>query len=84
MSGKTNGSFIRSVAYSEAVEPSDSVDLPGGLTRAVLVAESGIVSVTYANGVTDNPYLLAGVWHPMQVKRVRSTGTAATGIKAGY
>jgi hypothetical protein len=28
--------------------------------------------------------LAAGVWHPMRVKRVYSTGTTATDIVAGY
>jgi hypothetical protein len=41
--------------------------------------------VTYANGHTDTIYLVAGGFHPVQVARVRSTGTTTlTGIKAGY
>jgi hypothetical protein len=40
--------------------------------------------VVYANGVEDTLFLLAGVVHPIQVARVKSTGTTATDIKAGY
>lgn len=84
MSGKSNGTFSRQVAYTEAVTPNDSADLPGGVTRALMVGADGDVAVTYANGVSDTLYLLAGVVHPIQVARIKSTGTTATSIKAGY
>jgi len=81
---KTNASYTRQVVYTQNVTPSDSVDLPGGVTRAVLVGAEGDVSVTYANGSQDTVFLAAGVFHPLSVARVRATGTTATGIKAGY
>lgn len=84
MSGKSNGTFTRQVAYTEPVTPSDTEDLHGGVTRALMVGADGDVAVTYANGVSDTLFLLAGVVHPIQVARVKSTGTTATGIKAGY
>jgi hypothetical protein len=49
-----------------------------------MVGADGDVAVTYANGVSDTLYLLAGVVHPISVARVKSTGTTATNIKAGY
>lgn len=84
MAGKTNASYSRQIAYTEAVTPSDSTDLSGGVTRALMVGADGNVAVTYANGVSDTLFLLAGVVHPIQVARVKSTGTTATDIKAGY
>ena len=84
MSGESNNSFVRQIAYTEAVSPNDSTDLPGGVTRAIMVGTDGDVVVVYANGVEDTLFLLAGVVHPIQVARVKSTNTTATSIKAGY
>lgn len=84
MAAKTNNSYSRQIAYTEAVTPADGTDLPSGVTRAIMVGADGDVAVTYANGVSDTLYLLAGVVHPIQVARVKATGTTATGIKAGY
>jgi hypothetical protein len=81
---KTNNSFSRQVAFTVAVTPDNDVDLPLGATRALMVGTDGAVGVTYANGTTDTLYLLAGIVHPIQVKRVLVTGTAATLIKACY
>lgn len=84
MSGKTNSSFVRQIAYTRAVTPADGTDLPGGLTRALMVGADGDVAVVYADGTEDTLYLIAGVVHPIQVARVKSTSTTATSIKAGY
>jgi hypothetical protein len=81
---KTNNSFSRQIAFTQAVTPNNNADLPGGVTRALMVGTDGAVAVTYANGMTDTLYLLAGIVHPIQVARVRATGTTATLIKAGY
>lgn len=81
---KTNASYSRQIAYTEAVTPADGTDLPGGVTRALLVGADGDVAVTYANGMSDTLFLAAGIVHPIQVARVKSTGTTATSIKAGY
>jgi hypothetical protein len=70
---------------SEPVTASDTVDLPDGSTEALMVTTEGAYKVTYADGNIDSPYLAAGIWHPMQVKRVWSTGSVSTaGISAGY
>jgi len=84
MSGKTNSSFSRQVSYTQSVTPNDSTDLPGGVTRALMVGADGDVAVNYANGSSDTIYLIAGVVHPIQVARVKSTDTTATDIKAAY
>lgn len=81
---KTNNSYSRQIAFTAAVTPNNSADLPRGLTRALMVSTDGAVGVTYENGVEDTIYLLAGIVHPIQVIRVRVAGTTATGIKAGY
>lgn len=77
-------SRLVSVKRSYAVDPDDSIDLPQGVTEALIVASAGNVKVTYQTGVTDTVYLAAGIWHPMNVKRVWLSDTDATGIEAGY
>jgi hypothetical protein len=64
------------------VTPNDSTDLstPG---RSIVCGVSGTLSViTYAGVQRDIPasLVLAGVPIPVRVKRVRATGTDATGI----
>lgn len=81
---KTNTSFMRQIAYTIPVTPNDDVDLPLGVTRALLVGTSADVAVVYENGMEDTVFLAAGIFHPMQVKQVKATGTSATNIRAGY
>ncbi len=55
------------------------------LTRAVLVSVSGAVAVEYADGaqhVIGN--LAEGIMQPLQVRRILSTGTTATGISVFF
>ena len=74
---------ISPIRHSLAVTPSDSVNLTTAC-RALLVGAAGDVKVMYENGTIDTVFLAAGLWHGMYVLRVYSTGTAATGIHAGY
>lgn len=72
---------------AEAVTPSDTADIPGraqrGPTRGILVGASGDVAVVMSSGRTVVwPALAAGIIHPISCTRVKSTGTAATGIVA--
>jgi hypothetical protein len=65
-----------------AVTPNDTTDL--GITRGLYVSVAGALSVMMADGnVVVFPTAVAG-YHPLQVQRVRTTGTAATGIVALY
>lgn len=85
MSGKTNTSAVRQVALTVSVTPSNSVDLPRGDTRAVYVGGTGDLAVTYPSGTEDTiTSLTPGLFHPLVVRRIRATGTTATGIKACY
>jgi hypothetical protein len=81
---KTNGSWTRQIAYTLSVTPNNAADLVNGATRALLVGTDGNVAVTYAGGVQDTIFLVAGVVHPISVVRIRATGTTATLIKACY
>jgi len=75
----------RQVGYSVTVAPgSFDAALANGVTRAILVDVDGALAVQYANGLTDTITLVAGIWHPMYVTRINTTGTTATGIHAGY
>ncbi|MGD8753654.1 MAG: hypothetical protein PVG14_19655 [Anaerolineales bacterium] len=73
---------IAPIIYSDTITPHDSNDI--NPCRGLLVDVAGDVKCTYQNGQVDTLYLAAGVWHPMLVKRVWSTGTTASGIHAGY
>lgn len=81
---RSNASFTRQVAYTKAVTPSDTTDLADGVCYGLLVAYDGNIKLTYANGLTDTIFLVSGIVHPIQAKRVWATGTTATGIKACY
>lgn len=75
----------RQIAFSVTVPTgSFGAALANGVTRAILVDVGGAVTVQYANGLTDSPVLAAGIWHPMYVTRINTSGTTATGIHAGY
>lgn len=78
---------IRRAVAADALK-SDSADLTSGITRGIFVGVSGDVAVIFcddkdADSVTMLT-LAAGVWHPLQVRRILSTGTTATSILAGY
>ena len=78
-------SAIESVNRSYPVTASDTVDIAQGVTEALNVTTAGAYKVTYGNGVVDTVNLAAGIWHPINVRRVWSTGSVATsGISAGY
>jgi len=69
-----------------AVTPNDSADLPNGMCRALYIGGgSGTVVLDTANNTSITfAGLQAGTILPLNVKRVRSTGTNATGIVALY
>jgi len=64
------------------VTPNDGVDLTE-VSRGLIVGVSGDVQIDTNEGTTIvMPALLAGFIHPIRAKRVYSTNTTATGIKA--
>lgn len=71
------------IATIIAVTPSDDDDLQAGL-RGLYIGGAGNVSVVTPGGQTVTlTGLAAGMWHPIRVSRVRSTGTTATAILVG-
>tara|TARA_R110000787_G_scaffold99975_1_gene204778 strand:- start:186 stop:446 length:261 start_codon:yes stop_codon:yes gene_type:complete len=64
-----------------AVTPSDSVDL-AFIARSLFIGVAGTVSVITKEGTTVSFTLPAGFILPLEVSRVRATGTTATGIVA--
>lgn len=67
--------------FMEAVTPSDIVDLPTP-SRALNVAESGMVRVTTVGGSTGDLFIASGGAFPVRVRRIWATGTTALGIVA--
>lgn len=66
-----------------AVTPSDSADLPN-TARALFIGGAGNVSVDTVGGQESVVFegLAAGTILPVRVKRVNTTGTTATAIRA--
>ncbi len=68
------------------VTPSDTTDLPR-VTRGIIITVLGTVKVTMADDSVISflsGSLAIGVVHPLAVRRIWSTGTAATGIFGLY
>ncbi|MBC7155817.1 MAG: hypothetical protein H5U19_14705 [Rhodobacteraceae bacterium] len=65
-----------------AVTPSDTEDLPF-VSRGLGVDADGAVSYVplgVQGDATVTRFLVAGVIHPIRARRIRATGTTATGI----
>jgi hypothetical protein len=62
-----------------AITPNDSTDL-AEITLSLWVSVAGAVKVTMYDGSTVTYANLTAGRHPLRVKRVWSTGTAATGL----
>jgi hypothetical protein len=64
-----------------AVVPDDATDLPMA-SRALSVAQTGLVQVTTTGGTTATIYVAAGGAFPVRAVRIWATGTTASGIVA--
>lgn len=64
-----------------SVTPDDTTDLSVP-SRALNVAQEGLVRVTTTGGSTATIYVAAGIGFPVRATRVWATGTTATGITA--
>lgn len=68
-----------------SVVPADATDLPDGVCRGLGCLVAGTASVVaLADDTPQTIYLVPGAVHPVRAKRVRATGTTATGIVAYY
>lgn len=72
----------------QSVTPSDSADLAGGVCRAIYATAAGNINIVFAD---DDPSTGAqviafntGEVKAIQARRIYSTSTTATGIKALY
>lgn len=62
-----------------AVTPNDATDLPRGTCQGLMVTATGNLSVLMAGGgQLDLTGVAANVLLPLNVRRVRATGTTAT------
>lgn len=67
-----------------AVTPNDSTDLAAGPCKALLIGGAGTISVIAVDDSSEVSLTVAAGILPVRAKRVRSTGTTATGIVALY
>jgi hypothetical protein len=68
-----------------AVTPADGADLPDGPCIAIWCGAAGDLNIDTLDGTTVLlKAALAGRWHWIAAKRIRSTNTTATFIVAGY
>lgn len=63
----------------ESVTPNDSTDLIKP-SRALNVAQSGLVQITTLENTTATVFIAAGIPFPVRATRVWATGTTAVGI----
>jgi hypothetical protein len=66
------------------VTPSDTADLPDGVSRSLYVGVAGALAVVDAAGNEATLFSGAGQYHPIRVARVLAAGTTATSILALY
>jgi hypothetical protein len=77
--------MILSYNVFQALTPSDTVDLPRGLTQALWVGSGGdVAAVSADNRVTVFAAVPAGSWLPIAVRRVNASGSSASGLVALY
>jgi hypothetical protein len=77
--------MILSYNVFQALTPSDTVDLPRGLTQALWVGSGGdVAAVSADNRVTVFAAVPAGSWLPIAVRRVNASGSTSTGLVALY
>jgi hypothetical protein len=67
-----------------SVTPSDTVDISDGPCRALNVSATGTLSVIAAADTDAVAITVVKGWNPVAVRRVRSTGSDAMTIIAGY
>jgi len=76
--------FDSPVRGGYAITPDDDADLPK-VTRAVMVAEGGDLSVAMLDGTAlVLPALVPGAIYPVRLTRVNSSGTTAAGVVGLY
>lgn len=66
-----------------AVTPNDTTDLPNGTSTCLWVGTEGALTVVMRDGMTLT-FTGAVGWMPIQVSRVKATGTDADDIIACY
>lgn len=67
-----------------AVTPSDTVNLPGGVCRALLVGTAGAADIVDASGTSCSAVPLQAGYNPIGVMRVNLTNLGAANIWALY
>jgi hypothetical protein len=68
------------------VTASDTDELVN-VARAILLPAAGTLRITTNKGTVQNfvsGELAAGVWHPMRIRKLHATGSAAATYKVGY
>jgi hypothetical protein len=63
---------------------SDTVNIPQGLTDALLVGSTGVVQAVFENDVVVALTVTGPIILPVKVKRVNAASTTATGLVALY
>jgi hypothetical protein len=75
--------FAQGYRRFAAITTSDTVDLPGGVSDAILVGGAGIVQAVSESGTVVAMTLPVGI-HQLRLRRVNATSTSATLLVALY
>lgn len=87
-----NRTSVIGISRAVIVSTSNTTDIPGisagNVPRGLYVGVSGNVNVIFADDIDAQtvilPNLAAGVWHPMQVRRILADSTTAQNIIVGF
>lgn len=78
------GQSIGSFAVRSDVTPSDTVDLPSGMCRALVASTGGDIAFVNGFGLNDVVTVADNEIALVLAQRVLATNTTAAGIKACY
>jgi hypothetical protein len=78
-----NGQFDPPITRPIPASPNDAEDLPGGVSRGLMIETAGTVSFVDENGEEHIDVPLVQGFHPIHVRRLKAGGTAS-GIYALY
>ena len=79
-----SNSLVSPLIGGFAVTPADGADLAQVTRQIRITGNAGNVAVVWASGLETTEPVLAGETLDWRIKRIKSTGTTATGIRGYY
>lgn len=67
-----------------SITPDDNADLPATTRQIRVTGAAGDIAVVWANGVESTEPVAAGDLFDWRIRRIKATGTTATGLRGYY